>query len=72
MTYYLVLKCSSSLKNLRREVIKDDPCPDRPRTSKTDGNVEKIREIVRKNRCLRIRAITESVNIDKETVRKIL
>ena len=53
-------------------MIEDDPRIGRPRTSKTDGNVEKIREIIRKNRCLSIRAIAELVNIDKETVRQIL
>ena len=33
-----------------REVIEDDPQPGRPRTLKTDGNVKKIRGIIRKNR----------------------
>ena len=53
-------------------MIKDYPRLGRPRTSKTDGNVEKIREIDRKNRCLSIRAIAELVNIDEETARQIL
>ena len=48
-----------------REVIQDDPGFSRPRTSKTDGNVDKIREIIRNNQCLRIRAIVELVNIDE-------
>ena len=55
-----------------KEVIEDDPSPGRPRKSKTDGNIEKIREIIRKNWCLSIRAIAELVNIDKKTVWKIL
>ena len=55
-----------------REVVADDPCPGRPGTSKTDGNVERICEIIRKNRCLSIRAIAELMNIDKETVLQIL
>ena len=53
-----------------REVIEDNPRPGRQRTSKSDGNVKKIREIIRKNRCLSIRAIAGLVNIDKETVRQ--
>ena len=36
------------------------------------GTLKKIREIIRKNRCLSIRAIAELVNIDKETVWQIL
>ena len=53
-----------------REVIEDNPRPGRQRTSKSDGNVKKIREIIRKNRCLSIRAIAGLMNIDKETVRQ--
>ncbi|EZA60808.1 hypothetical protein X777_13641 [Ooceraea biroi] len=30
-----------------REEIEDDPRPGRPRTSKTDGNIEKVSEIAR-------------------------
>lgn len=55
-----------------REDIEDDPRPGRPRTSKTDDNIEKVCEIVRKDHRLSIRAIAEIANIDRETVRQIL
>jgi hypothetical protein len=45
-------------KEGRRE-IEDDPRPGRPCTSKTDANIEKVGETVRKNRCLSIRAVVE-------------
>jgi len=44
----------------------------RPATSRTEENIAKIRQIVRENRRLTVRSITEQVNIDGETVRKIL
>ena len=52
-----------------REEIGDDQSPGLPSTSKTEGNIAKIGEIVRHNRRLSIRAIAELINIDKETVR---
>jgi hypothetical protein len=51
-----------------RGEIEDDPRPGRPCTSKTDANIENVGEIVR---CLSIRAVAESANIDKESVRQI-
>jgi predicted HTH transcriptional regulator len=44
----------------------------RPATSKPEENIAKFRQIVRENRHLTVRSIAEQVNIDKETVRKIL
>ena len=38
----------------------------------TEENIAEIRQIVRENRRLTVRSIAEQVNIDKETVRKIL
>ena len=35
-------------------------------------NIAKVRQIVRENRRLTVRSISEHVNIDRETVRKIL
>jgi hypothetical protein len=55
-----------------REEIKDNPRTGWPCTSKTDANTEKVGEIVRKNRCLSIRAVAELANIDKESVQHIL
>jgi len=41
-------------------------------TSRTEENIAKIRQIVRENRRLTVWSIAEQVNIDRETVRKIL
>jgi transposase-like protein len=49
-----------------RGEIEDDLCTGQPCTSKTDANTEKVGELVRKNRCLSIRAVAELANIDKE------
>jgi len=46
-----------------REEIGDDQRPGRPRTPKTDANIEKVGEIVRQNRRLSIRAVAELINI---------
>jgi len=65
---------NSGFKGLKeeREDIGDDQRPGRPSTSKTDANIEKVGENFRQNRRLSIRAVTELINIDKETVRQIL
>jgi len=55
-----------------REEVEDDERPGRSVTSRTEGNVQKINEIVRKDRRLSIRMIVDMVNINKETVRQIL
>lgn len=55
-----------------REDVKDDARPGRPTTSSTDENIEKIGKLVRSDRRLSIRAIAETVGIDKECVRQIL
>jgi len=44
----------------------------RSATSRTEENIAKNRQIVRENRRLTVRSIAEHVNIDRETVRKIL
>jgi len=43
-----------------------------PATSRIEENIAKVRQIVRENRQLTVRSIAEQVNIDRETVRKIL
>jgi len=43
-----------------------------PETSRTEENIAKVHQIVRENRRLTVRSIAEQVNIDRETVRKIL
>ncbi|GFV60152.1 putative mariner transposase [Trichonephila clavipes] len=55
-----------------RQNVEDDSRPGCPSTSKTDENVEKVASLIRSNRRLSIRAIAETVNIDKECVRQIL
>ncbi|KAL4131731.1 hypothetical protein QTP88_009004 [Uroleucon formosanum] len=55
-----------------REDVEDDDRSGRPTTSSTNENVEKIDKIIRQDRRLSIRAVTEMVNIDRESVRKIL
>jgi len=51
--------------------LKDDR-PGCPRTAVTDGNTEKVRDVIRKDRRLGVRAIAEEVNLDRESVRRIL
>jgi hypothetical protein len=55
-----------------REVVEDDKRPGHPVTMKTDKNVDKVRILVRNDRCLSIRITAEELNVDKETVRQIL
>jgi len=43
-----------------------------PATSRTEENITKIHQIVHENCRLTVRSIAEQVNIDRETVRKIL
>ena len=54
-----------------RESLKDDR-PGRPRTAVTDDNIEKVRDVIRKDRRLGVRAVDEEVNLDRESVRRIL
>ena len=55
-----------------RESVTDQESSGRPATSTTEENIAKIRQIVRENRQLTVRSIAEQVNINRETVRKIL
>ena len=55
-----------------RESVLDEEGSGRTATSRTEGNIAKIRQIVRENRRLTVRSIAEQVNIYRETVRKIL
>ena len=55
-----------------RESVTDEERSGRPATSRTEGNIANFRRIVRENRRLTVRNIAEQVNIDRETVRKIL
>ena len=55
-----------------RESVTDEERSGRPATSRTVENLAKVRQIVRENRLLTVRSIADQVNIDRETVRKIL
>ncbi|KAJ8962851.1 hypothetical protein NQ318_001251 [Aromia moschata] len=55
-----------------RELTEGDPRPGRPSTSKTDENIEKIGELIREDRRLSNRGLSEITGIDKECVRQIL
>ena len=55
-----------------RESLKDDDRPGHPRTVVTDDNIEKARDVIRKDRRLDVQAIAEEVNLDRESVRRIL
>jgi hypothetical protein len=52
--------------------VTDEERSGRPATSRTEENIAKVHKILRKNRLLTVRRTTEQVNIDGETVRKIL
>jgi len=55
-----------------RESVTDDERLGWPATSRTEENIAKVRQIVRENCWLTVRSIAEQVNIDRETVTKIL
>jgi len=55
-----------------RESVTDEERSGQQATSRTEENIAKVCQIVRENRRLTVRSIAEQVNIDRETVRKIL
>ena len=55
-----------------RESVTNEERSGRPATSRTEENIAKFRQIVHENRRLTVRSTAEQVNIDRETVRKIL
>ena len=55
-----------------KESAKDDDCPGRPRTGVANDNIEKVRNVIRKDRRLGVRAVAEEVNLERESVRRIL
>jgi len=48
----------------RRESVTDEERSGRPATSRNEEHIAKIRQIVRDNRRLTVRSISEQVNID--------
>jgi len=55
-----------------RESVTDEEKSGWPATSRTEENIAKVHQIVRENHRLTVRSIAEQVNIDRETVGKIL
>ena len=55
-----------------RESVTDEERSGRPTTSTTEENIATFRQIVRENCRLTVRRMAEQVNIDRETIRKIL
>jgi len=49
--------------------VKDDDRPGQPHTAVTDDNIEKVRNVIRKDRRLGVRAGAEEVNLERESVR---
>jgi hypothetical protein len=52
--------------------VKDDERTGHLKTHQTDENVEKVRKLVNSDRLLSVQMMTEELNLDRETVRKIL
>jgi len=65
---YKWVKCFSE----GREGVTDEERSGRPATSRTEENIANSPQIVRENLRLTVRSIAEQMNIDRETVRKIL
>jgi len=65
---YKWVKCFSE----GRESVTDEERSGWPATSRTEENISKVCQIVCENCWLTVRSIAEQVNIDRETVRKIL
>jgi len=65
---YKWVKCFSE----GRESVTEEERSGRPATSRTEENIAKVRPILRENRRQTVRSIAKQVNIDRETVRKIL
>ena len=55
-----------------RKSVTDKERTGRPETSRTKENIAKFHQVVRENCWLTVRSTAEQVNIDRETVRKIL
>ena len=55
-----------------RKNVTDKERSGRPATSRTEENIAKVPQILRENRRLTVSSTAEQVNIDRETIRKIL
>jgi len=54
-----------------REQVEDEPRTERPSTSKTDNNVERVRSLVRPHRRLMLRMISSGLNLNWFTLLSI-
>ena len=69
----LVHACLNGTNDFRKaESLKDDDRPGCPHTAVTDHNIEKVRDVIQKDRRLGVRAVAEEVNLDRESVQRIL
>jgi len=66
------MKKTAVYKWVKRFSVTDEERSGRPATSRNEENIAKVRQIVGENRRLTVRSIAEQVNIDRETVRRIL
>ena len=55
-----------------REDVEDDPKSGRPTTSRTNENVEHVREKVRNDSCLTVRMIADELSMNSERVWRII
>jgi ribosomal protein S25 len=55
-----------------QEDVKDNERTGCPKTHQTDENVEKVQKLVPSDRRLSVKMMAEELNLDTETVRKIL
>jgi hypothetical protein len=71
-TLYQKLMCLNDTRFSEGREDAEDERPGLSVTMKTYENVEKVRALVRIDRCLGIRIIAEELNTDKQTARQIL
>jgi len=62
----------SSLFKRGRTSLEDDPREGRPRTSRTDENINAVLQLVREDRRIHIRTIEETLHISHGTIISIL
>jgi len=55
-----------------RQSVTDEERSGRPATSRTEENIAKIHQTVRENHRLTVKSIAQQMNINRETVRKII
>lgn len=66
-----VFRWHADFKN-GRESVKDEARSGRPIQVRTDTNAQRVRTLIRQDRRLTIRMLADELNINRETVRKIL